>query len=122
MVAASKKPVSELVDIIGQINRIQGGGKSNIRGATKRNHLDAKILRDNVNIVPTERYTLLNNGELMATIYTGSKIAVFYHPAHYVYKKDFEDRLKPLVDYLFRKRYVLMSEEEYEERTKSGNN
>jgi hypothetical protein len=135
MVAASKKPVSELVEVIRQINWIQSRpgraaeeeeleAEKRNRHKTQRNHLDTKVSRNavDVDIIPTERYTLCNQGERMATIHTESKIAVFYHPAHYVYKKNFDDKLKPLVDYLFREGYTLMSQGEYEERTKPGNN
>lgn len=110
MVAASKTPAREIAELISKIN----GNKKN--SLEKEAQLSTRRAGDKIEITPTCVYTLLHKGELMATIHTGSKIAVFYHRQHYFYRRDFEARLKPLVDYLFNNKYTLMSQKEYEER------
>jgi hypothetical protein len=105
MVAAAKKPVTM------------------VRAALKQlRNLEFVITRNKVDVSYTPEYNMYLKGKLMLTIYIPSKIAVFYHPQHYIHERDFEARLKPLVDPLFKNRYTLMSYEEYEERAKSGNN
>ena len=99
MVAAAKKPVTRVRDALKQLR-----------------NLEFVVTKTKVNVKYTLEYHKDLEGELMLTIYPASKIAVFYHPQHYVHGRHFETRLKPLIDYLFRKKYTLMSQEEYKKR------